>query len=260
VKLKIITIALLLFALFSCEFRKSVNKDLITGLTTQGDGLSCDNVYLSDGEDKISRNSFIYGEKIYLNFENIEGFMKEEDFTFPGMQMFVVKKSGDTVMQHNDLYADDAEGINFSPLVLNANLTIARPMVTNNNYTLYVTIWDKKGEGTFKAEMDFEVVSNDQIIIESNNVSYDNIYLFSAERKKAITDNKIKYNENVYMIFEGLSGFREEGGKVFPGLGMKATDSGFLPSLGFCIFPPVGPSALKTRSKSRLVKTFVYLP
>lgn len=90
-KIKLSVIALSIFVVISCEFRKSVKKDFLTGLATLGDGLSCDNVYLSNGEQKLSRSSFIYGEKFYLNFENMEGFKKSEDRTFPGMQLLVVR-------------------------------------------------------------------------------------------------------------------------------------------------------------------------
>ncbi|HJX72271.1 MAG TPA: hypothetical protein VJ346_09970, partial [Bacteroidales bacterium] len=91
--------------------------------------------------------------------------------------------------------------------------------------SLNINIWDKKGEGTFTAKMDFDIISNKQIAIESNHVSYDEIYLFSKEREITITDNAAKFNENIYMIFEGLEGFKEEEGKVFIGLSMKIADS-----------------------------------
>lgn len=224
-KIKLSVIALSIFVVISCEFRKSVKKDFLTGLATLGDGLSCDNVYLSNGEQKLSRSSFIYGEKFYLNFENMEGFKKSEDRTFPGMQLLVVSEAGDTVLKNNDLYAGYTNGINISPLLLQTNITVADPIHSDNNYTLYINIWDKKGEGTYKAEMDFDVLSNDQIKIENKNVSYDEIYLFSQERRTVITDNNAKFNENIYMIFEGLEGFKVESGKVFPGLSIKAKDS-----------------------------------
>lgn len=223
INLTVITLSM--FALFSCEFKKSVNKDLITGLTTQGDGLSCENVYLSNGEQKLSRNSFTYGEKFYLNFENIDGFQKPEDHVFPGMQLFIISQAGDTVLKENDLYASYADGMNISPLVLQTNVTAGNPIHSNNNYALYINIWDKKGEGTYKAKMDFDVIANAQINIESNNISYDEIYLFSQESKTVISDDNAKLNENIYMIFEGLEGFKEEDGKVFPGLSIKATDA-----------------------------------
>ena len=126
-KIRMSVIILLLLTMISCEFNKSVNKDLITGLTTKGDGLSCDNVYLSDGKNKINRNSFIYGEKFYLNFDNIEGFKKEGINVFPGLKLLILGTEGDTIMFNNDLYSNINNGVDISPLLLQANITVAKP-------------------------------------------------------------------------------------------------------------------------------------
>lgn len=224
-KIRMSVIILLLLTMISCEFNKSVNKDLITGLTTKGDGLSCDNVYLSDGKNKINRNSFIYGEKFYLNFDNIEGFKKEGINVFPGLKLLILGTEGDTIMFNNDLYSNINNGVDISPLLLQANITVANPIHSNDKYKIFVSIWDKKDEGTYKAEMDFEVVSNNQIIIENNNISYNEIYLFSQERNNVITGNEVNLNENIFMIFEGLEGFKIEEGKATLGLSLKGKDS-----------------------------------
>jgi hypothetical protein len=222
-----IQIAALLFliALAGCQFSKSVKKDLVSGLLTIGDGLSCDNVYLSVNNEKTGRNTFIYGEEFLVNFNNIEGFKKENENVFPGMQIIVISRTGDTVLQSNDLYGDYLNGLKLSPLLLTADISIASPMKSKGDYTVHVKIWDRKGNGTFTAKMDFKVVSNEKIVTEVKNVSYNEIYLYSKEREKVIPDNKIRFNENTYLIFEGLSGFKEENGIVYPGLSLKATDN-----------------------------------
>jgi len=194
-------------------------------LNTRGDGLSCEDVYLSDGEKKIQRNTFIYGEKFNLNFNNIEGFKKIEDFAFPGMQLSVINQAGDTVLKNNDLYAEYTDGINLTPLLLKTNLTVADPIHSLNEYTLQINIWDKKGGGIFKARLDFDVVPNDQIIIESRDASYDEIYLFSGNSNSVITGSDASFNETVYMLFEGLEGFKHEGGMVRFGLSIVASDA-----------------------------------
>ena len=48
-KTKMSVITLLLINLISCDFQKSVNIDVLTGLSTHGNGLGCDDVYISDG-------------------------------------------------------------------------------------------------------------------------------------------------------------------------------------------------------------------
>ena len=219
-----ITGLLFLVALSGCQFSKSVKKDLISGLLTKGDSLSCDNVYLSVNNEKTERSTFVYGEEFLVNFSYPEGFKNDNGNVFPGMQLVVISKTGDTMLHSNDLYSDYANGMKQSPSLLSADIIVASPMKSMGEYTLHVNIWDKKGNGTFSAKLDFKVKSNEQIVAEANNVSYNEIYLFSKERDRVIPDNKIKFNENTYVIFEGLSGFKVENGMVYPGISLKGTD------------------------------------
>jgi hypothetical protein len=221
----VITALVILLFMTECQFSQSVSKDLVSGLITKGDGLTCKNVYLSVRDERIDRNTFIYGEEFVMHFSNMEGFRKENDYVFPGMQLNVTGKSGDTVLQSKDLYIDYPNGMKLSPLVLTSEVTAAAPMRSNSNYTLHITIWDKKGNGKFHAKLDFKLTANEKIFIEALNVKYEEIYLFSKERGVVIPDNKIRFNENTYMLFEGLSGFKIENGLVFPGLSLKATDN-----------------------------------
>ena len=216
-------IAIIIVTLFSCDFSKSVKVDLTTGLSSKGDGLSSSDVYLSIEDKKISRTTFVYGEVFYVNFRNVSGFKKEGKNVFPGMEISVVGSEGDTAMHYDDMYADKTEGVDIDPLFLYTNITVAKPMNSNKKYKLYVRIWDKKGKGTFKTQMDFDVIPNEKIKLESSEtVKFNDIYLFSRE-ENTITDNRIKFNQTYYLIYEGLEGFKMENGKVSVGLSMKAT-------------------------------------
>jgi hypothetical protein len=212
-------------ALISCDFRKSVHADLKTGIVTKGNGLSCDEVWISVDEKEIDRNTFIYGEMFLMHFNNMEGFKLENGNAFPGMFMWVIGESGDTVFNTENLYSDYQNGINLSPLLLKANLTVGSPMHSNHKYKVFIKIWDKKDKGTFTAEMPFNIIANDKIIIEKNNISYDEIYLYSLDRDKAIIDGNVLFDEKVYLIFEGLSGLTEINDNVFPGLKFQAIDN-----------------------------------
>jgi len=211
--------------LISCNFSKSVQKNLITGLTSHGDGLSCETISLTAGGDEILRNTFIYGEKFYVNFENIEGFVKKDGNVFPDMDMMVLSKSGDVVFEAGDLYSKYPDGLNQSPLTLNANLTVAAPIHSGNEYTLKIKIGDKNGKGIYEVKFDFKVNRGELIKVEGNKVTYDEIYLYSPVEEIVIPDNSIKLNEEAYLLVEGLSGFTVEDGKVFPGLAIKASDN-----------------------------------
>ena len=211
--------------LTGCNFSKSAKKDLISGLSSTGNNISCDDVYLTVNDARTARNSFIYGETFFLNFGDVTGFKKENGNVFPGMNLLVVNTAGDTMFQTSDLMSKYPEGMNFTPLLLTADLTLAAPIKSNAEYTAIINIWDKKGEGTYRSKFDFKVLGNDKIRIESSGTTFDEVYLFSQGNDKVITDNKIKFNDNIYIIIEGLKGFNETGGMVFPGLSIKASDS-----------------------------------
>jgi len=211
--------------LTACNFSKSVKKDFVTGLTASGDGLSCEDIYLSVNDENITRNTFIYGEKVYVNFSDIKGFTKENENAFPGMKIVVTSTTGEIVFQVDDLHAGFDQGVDYSPLLLYADIVVAAPMHSGNEYLLNINIWDKKGIGTFDTSLPFTVKPNEKISIEASDISYNEVYLFSESLDKSITDNKIKFNDNTYVIFEGLDGFSSDNGLIYPGLSLLLTDS-----------------------------------
>ena len=209
---------------YGCEFNKSIKKDLTTGLTTQGDGISVDDVFITVKEKQTSRSTFVYGEEMLLNFSNVEGWQRENGKVFPGISFVVTSQTGDTVMATDDLYTQyDTEGITISPLRLTTSLVVANPIKSNEEYTIKVKMWDKKSKGTFTAKLSFKVEANKNITIEKYKAECAEIYLFSKDSKKIVI-NEISQNETVYMMFEGLSGFTEIKGMVYPGLAIKGTD------------------------------------
>lgn len=222
---KTASIVLCFLTLISCDFRKSVNKNLKTGMVTKGNGLSCEDVFLTVDEETIERNTFTYGEEFILNFNNMEGFERMDNHASPGMSLLVTDEHGDTLLKKRDLYADLTNGTDHSPLLLMANVMIADPIHSKGSYTLLVSIWDKKSDGLFTAKFDFDVLANDQIVIESDHTSYREIFLYSQQRQQVITDNRAGFSENIYMMFEGLEGFSKEGNMVSIGLSLMVEDA-----------------------------------
>ena len=223
--MKTLSVTIIVLAILTCcNSGKSVEKNFLSGLQARGNDLTCDNVYLSVNDEKTNQTTFVYGQKFKMNFTDIRGFKGENGNVFPGMQIFIIDQSGDTVLRSNDLYQKYKDGLNLSPLLLHADLTAASPISSGNEYRMIVNIWDKKGKGTFKGEVDFKIIPNEYLKINSEGVAFNEIYLFSRERSAAITDNKIKFNENTSLIFEGLTGFKEENDRVFPGMSLKARD------------------------------------
>ncbi|MGQ9620753.1 MAG: hypothetical protein ACUVTX_07205 [Bacteroidales bacterium] len=215
----------ILALLAGCQFSRSVKKDFLSGITSTGKNISCEDVYVTVNNEKKSGNTFIYGETFVINFSNVTGLVKTGDKVFPEMVMAVVNSTGDTLFRTGDLTSGYPDGISLSPLTLTANLTVAAPIKSKGEYKLTVNISDKKGDGTFVADYKFKVIENDKITIESNGASYDEVYLFSEGSSSVITDNKVNFDDNTYIIIEGLKGFNETDGMVFPGLSIKAMDA-----------------------------------
>lgn len=211
--------------LTSCNFSRSVHKDLTTGMVTRGNGLSCQETELFAGNEKAAGNTFSYGERIRVEFNGIEGFERINEHAFPGMSLTVLENKGDTVLAYGDLYSDLVDGTPGSPLLLKADLVLADPIHSDRDYTLMLDIRDKKGEGSFSARLKFSVVQDELIQIEADRLTWDEIYLYSGRLNRTITDHHAGFHDVVYMIFEGLDGFMVREGTVQLGLSLTVTDS-----------------------------------
>jgi hypothetical protein len=209
----------------SCQFNKSVSANPVIGLTTTGDGLSCSGVTLTNSEGNMNRNEFIYGEKLEIHFNDMEGFTLKGREAFPGMALTIVTKEGDTVLHNKDVYADYPDKIELSPLALTAFFTAANPLRSNRSYRLSIHIWDKKGKGTFDASLNFSVRQNPALKHRATHVKYGEIYLFDRQANAAVTTGRIAPEREVFLLFEGLNGFKEENGKSDVVIEMHAKDN-----------------------------------
>lgn len=218
----IIFFSLVLF-LTSCNFSKSIHKDLQTTLLIKGDGLSADNVFISVKDKKVTSNTFSYGENIYTNFENLDGFTVENGLYYPIMNVAVISKKGDTVLNYKDLYS--GKGVDISTKTLMGNLIMANPVQSNEEYTINYTIKDKKGEGSFSSTMECKIEADPSIEILKNGLDFDENYIFSQKRKEVITDNTAGFNETILLFFQGLRGYTLKDTKAEIGLKVKVTNS-----------------------------------
>jgi hypothetical protein len=194
------------------------------GMVAKGKDLSCEDFYITVGGAKVSRTEFTYGEKFDVQFENMEGFVQGADkIIYPGMEITVLDSKGKKVLYNKDLYANFPEPIVGQPANLSANMKIGDPMDVGN-HTLKLHMWDKKGKGTFDLEFKFKVSDNKQIQATHSGINFDKIYLYDQKGDSAITKNNIQSNQRVYVIIEGLRGFKTENDLCSVGLEMKAVD------------------------------------
>lgn len=211
--------------LFSCNVNKSTSFNSNLNLKIQGDGISCDNISIIDNKGKeIQSPTFIYGQEIFINFNNINGFIKENNFVFPGLKLLILSSKKDTVLYSDDLYAENTDGFNLNPLKLTANITLASPMHSEDKYVAYLLVWDKKGTGTYKVEFQFNIVHNPKITIKAKGVEYKEVYLFDNEMNKAITNHFIQINQKVFILFEGMQGFVVQDDSIACGISLKVAD------------------------------------
>lgn len=211
--------------LSSCNFSKSVKVDLSTGISTTGDKLSCDDVFVTYNGKKISARTWVYGQNIQLNFRDMKGFELSDGKVFPDMDLYVADVKGDTIMSVRNMYSQYPDGIKMDQVDMSANLIMADPIHSDKDYKLIIFIYDTRGKGRFSLNYNFKVTRDENLKVETNNISLNEVYLFSGDRSSVIFDGNAKINEKVYFVIEGLNGLKEEGGMVFPGLSIKATGS-----------------------------------
>ena len=208
-----------------CNFSKSVKKDLVSGLVLTGNGLTCEDVYITVNNERTSKTSFTYGETAYLIFSDIKGFKAENNSVYPLMEILVSDAKGDTMLFADNLYGEYTDGMSYSPLELTADLTVATPIRSGGEYTMKVHIKDRKGPGTYSSALNFTVESNGNIKTEPRKVTFNEAYVYSQGKEKVVNDGKISPDDNIYIIVEGLKGINEENGRTYPALSLKVTDS-----------------------------------
>ncbi|MDH4474097.1 MAG: hypothetical protein QE487_15925 [Fluviicola sp.] len=215
----------------SCEFNKSVKVDLTTGLTSKGSGLSCEDVFLTVNDEKANRNVFVFGEGFNINFNQIEGFKRLGNEVFPGMELLILDKQGDTILYNPDLYADYPDPITKTPLLLSTMITIGNPFRSNRSYTATVHIWDKKGKGTFDTKFKFTTIPNKSIETRSNGITANEVYLYDEEIDTVIASNKIPYDNEIMLAFDNLKGFKSKNNLCELGMRMVIEDKNGEPVL-----------------------------
>lgn len=206
----------LFFILISCEFNQSVKTDLTTGAYSKGDGLKCDDVSIEINGEVEKRTTFIYGEQINFIFSNVTGFKKESEKVFPILTITIIKNEKDTIANSENLLIDLSEGTELSPLELSAHFMAGFQFETADEFVAQVNISDDKSDGTFYYELPFKVQENKLLNIDAIGLVYKDIYLWNESKKMTIAKGNIEAVDTVLLLIEGLDGFKEVDGKIFP--------------------------------------------
>lgn len=227
-----LSILLLGFLLFSCDDSTNTNQSTTQEPATNSpfkvteEGLTSKEVHLSDAEgNKIERLSVVYGERVYLSFKNMEGWQKDAQGAIePGFGIEIIDKSGKKILSE----ADIASGTSIvpDPIEMNAGFVLAgQDFRVGETYTLASNLWDKKTNKKCAASVEVQLVANDKIKIENKGLEFNTAYLISVVTGMTMVDNKMKFDEDVNLIFDKLGGFELEKGLAFPGVSLKVVDA-----------------------------------
>lgn len=222
----VLGIAIFAFLIFAtaCKFDKSLSKNFNTSISTEGDGLSVDEVNISTDDERLDDNVFIYGQKIYTNFENMQGFAAENGTYYAKMGVEVTTADGEVVMQSDNLL-DSSKGLDVSLKTLYGELILAQPMHSGQKYVAKYYISDERGSGTFSSKMDFEILPNPDIKVQESGLQAQEIYIFNSDSKSVITNAEANFGDNLQFQFEGLKGYTLVDGFVALGLSIKVMDA-----------------------------------
>lgn len=190
---------------FSCEI--SISNEYLQDVTVKSEGLSCDGIKMVNYTGQINRTKFHYGEKVLFIYENMTGFVLQNNLAHPEMDIYVLNKKGDTIMAKPNLFFKDSKGYSEADLNLRSELIFAKPMLPSKEYIAMVNIRDKNSDAYYNWSKNFEIIHSPLINTKKDGLDYDIQYLYSKERDIGIIDNVIKRNEKIYLIIENLSGF-----------------------------------------------------
>ncbi len=223
--MKIIKLAVLVLGFMSCNMNVGSNKDGSKGILVEENGLKAGKVYITDGSEEVGERSFFYGQKIYTNFSDLEGFNLEDGKYYPEMEMYLLTQSGDTIMRNANLFSNTNTGFDASVPIINGHVVLAKPIYSNKKYVIHYTIKDAKGDASLSSKMDFEVVANPYIKIKTNGLAYSEAYVYSEDRETVLQEGKANFYENLRFDIQDLSGYKKVDGGIHLGMDVVVLDN-----------------------------------
>lgn len=123
-------------------------------------GLSASEIFLSgDKSTKVPHNKFKMGSSAYIVFRGLEGFTVENGKVFPGCEVTLISKGGETALQEDDILQKYTDGVPAEAAsMLFAGASLNNP-VEKGTYLMKVRIFDKKNATKeIKTETEIEVI------------------------------------------------------------------------------------------------------
>ena len=73
-----------------CSYNIPEKKEFPGGITSLGTKIDCENIFISVNGRKVENNEFAYGERFYVNFDDLRGFKRINNKVLPGMKIAIV--------------------------------------------------------------------------------------------------------------------------------------------------------------------------
>ena len=221
-----IKLLLIFLILSACEFSYSIDREIKTKHTSKPNGINCQNIDIERQAKVVTdNNTFFYGERIDISFRNIKGLKEIDQKIYPTMSIHIIKNEKDTVLFNDNVLNHLEEGTDKIPLDLHAYFTASLPYRNKEQYKAYIKVSDTKGEGTYTYELPFTIKESDLFKVTNQNIQYSSIYLWNQSKQQGIFNDEIEADDSIMLIMEGLDGFEQENGNVFPILSIDLKDA-----------------------------------
>lgn len=200
---KIILYSLLLISVHSLYGQKIEETPISIELTENG--INASEVFISTGDGIWTNSFFVFGQTVIINFKELNGLTKVDEMYYPNLDITLVTKKGDSTVFIN-LLGDDSKLQGISENSFNFSFAMDRISV-KDEYTMYCTVRDTKGEGRLKMKMDFKLIIHPYLEIIKDGLDHAEVYLYSYDRQAIVLDNKIKKDEKIGLLLHKVKGY-----------------------------------------------------
>jgi hypothetical protein len=126
-----------------------VPKDMI-GIKKIPGGLTCEHAIVMDTKP-LTTNHADLGSELYFVASGVKGFTAKDGRVKMGAGMVLKDAAGNLVLEYTDMLKDQEDYDEKDSSTLRLNLTLGEPMMSGQDYTWMIKVWDKTTGKKFEA-------------------------------------------------------------------------------------------------------------
>lgn len=187
-------------------------------------GLNCDRVYLTV-DDYERGNIFVYGEKIAMNFDQVEElYLDYDQYTVESAYLFT-ELDGDTVLYYPYDYQETFSDYAWDEDVdLWNSINLVFPLESNQEYYFYSFFRDTENGNEIGGKIKIEIREDKNIKMANRGIKCSEIHLWDIEDDIYVTDGVIESDKNYLFGTKNLRGFKVYDGYVNVGMSITMYD------------------------------------